>query len=161
MFISLISCILGSQGGATGRLLKFTPKDGSTAVVAGNMWFANGCALSADGTFVAVAETTSMRIRRVYVAGPKVWNGIGALVLSEAWQQFGSTTWRVHRAEHVHNGLGNSVLQAGTVDTLIDRLPGFPDGVSRSAGAEDGSFWVGRVKHFYTCGGRFIHTSKR
>jgi hypothetical protein len=25
------------------------------------------------------------------------------------------------------------------VDTLIDRLPGFPDGVSR---AEDGSFWV-------------------
>ena len=64
--------IMGVQGGATGRLLKYTPSDGSTTVVAGNMWFPNGVALSEDGTFVAVAETTSMRVRRVYVAGPKV-----------------------------------------------------------------------------------------
>lgn len=75
LFKSLINCGLGSQGGATGRLLKYNPKDGSTAVIAGNMWFPNGVALglSEDGTFVAVAETTSMRVRRVYVAGPKVW----------------------------------------------------------------------------------------
>jgi sugar lactone lactonase YvrE len=71
-FTRLISCGSGSQGGATGRLLKYSPKDGSTAVVAGNMWFPNGVALSEDLTFVAVAETTSMRVRRVYVAGPKV-----------------------------------------------------------------------------------------
>ena len=68
-----IRCSLGSQGGATGRLLKYTPKDGSTALVADNMFFPNGVALSDDGRFVAVAETTSMRVRRVYVAGPKVW----------------------------------------------------------------------------------------
>jgi sugar lactone lactonase YvrE len=87
------------HGGATGRLLKYNPKDGSTAVIAGNMWFSNGVALNEDGMFVAVAETTSMRVRRVYIAGPK----------------------------------------AGTVDTLIDRLPGFPDGVTRG---DDGNFWV-------------------
>jgi sugar lactone lactonase YvrE len=52
--------------------LKYTPRDGSTAVLASNMYFPNGVALSEDGTFVAVAETTSMRVRRVYVAGPKV-----------------------------------------------------------------------------------------
>ena len=51
-------------------------------------------------------------------------------------------SWRVHRAKHMQADLGNPVLQAGTVDTLIDQLPGFPDGVSR---ADDGSFWVGRV----------------
>ena len=73
MFRSPINCGLGSQGGATGRLLKYNPKDGSTAIVAGNMWFPNGVALSQDLLFVAVAETTSMRVRRVYVAGPKVW----------------------------------------------------------------------------------------
>lgn len=47
---------------------------------------------------------------------------------------------RVRRAEYMHTEFGISVVQAGTVDTLIDRLPGFVDGVSR--GAEDGSFWV-------------------
>ncbi len=29
--------------------------------------------------------------------------------------------------------------QAGSVDTLIDGLPGFPDGISRAA---DGNFWL-------------------
>ena len=130
---------LGSQGGATGRLLKYTPKDGSTAVIAGNMWFPNGAALSADGSFVAVAETTSMRVRRVYVAGPKVCRAAWL----PSWSMFMAAArlcrQRVRHAKHVHAKIGIPVLQAGTVDTLIDRLPGFPDGVSR---AEDGSFWV-------------------
>jgi hypothetical protein len=47
-------------------------------------------------------------------------------------------------AEYMHAEFGIAILQAGTVDTLIDQLPGFPDGISR-ASAEDGSFWVGRV----------------
>ena len=29
--------------------------------------------------------------------------------------------------------------QVGQMDTLIDALPGFPDGISRSS---DGNFWV-------------------
>lgn len=32
--------------------------------------------------------------------------------------------------------------KAGTVDTLIDRLPGFPDGITR---ASDGNFWVALI----------------
>lgn len=90
------------QGGATGRLLKYDPQSGRTSVVATGFWFANGVALSADGSFAAVAETVSMRVRRVWLSGPK----------------------------------------AGTVDTLIQKLPAHPDGVSR---APDGGFWVALV----------------
>lgn len=32
--------------------------------------------------------------------------------------------------------------QAGTLDTLIDRLPGWPDNINRSA---DGNFWLALV----------------
>lgn len=35
-----------------------------------------------------------------------------------------------------------SVLQAGTLDTLIERLPGFPDNINRGS---DGSFWLALV----------------
>ncbi len=33
-------------------------------------------------------------------------------------------------------------LQAGTLDTLIDRLPGWPDNINRSS---DGNFWLALV----------------
>lgn len=72
------------QGGASGRLLKYSPKDGTTKIVADGMWFPNGVALSEDGTFVAVAETTSMRIRKVHIVGPKVIRCQRPLSLSSA-----------------------------------------------------------------------------
>lgn len=35
--------------------------------------------------------------------------------------------------------LGQIVVQAGSLEVLLDHLPGFPDGVSK---ASDGNFWV-------------------
>jgi sugar lactone lactonase YvrE len=54
----------------TGRLLCRTPK-GKVEVLADGLQFANGVALSADGSFVAVAETGAYRISRVWLTGEK------------------------------------------------------------------------------------------
>ena len=54
----------------TGRLLCRTPQ-GTVEVLADGLQFANGVALSPDGSFVAVAETGAYRITRVWLTGPK------------------------------------------------------------------------------------------
>lgn len=61
-----------AQGAPTGRLLRYDPRDGSTRVVAEDIWFANGVALSPDGTWAAVVETNSFRVHRVWLSGPQV-----------------------------------------------------------------------------------------
>jgi sugar lactone lactonase YvrE len=53
----------------TGRLLKRTP-DGAVSVLIEGLEFANGVALAADESFVAVAETTAYRVRKLWLEGP-------------------------------------------------------------------------------------------
>ncbi len=60
------------QGGATGRLLKYDPASHTTMLLADGLWYANGVALSADESFVAVVETPSMRVSRYWLKGEKV-----------------------------------------------------------------------------------------
>lgn len=55
---------------ASGRLLRRDP-DGRVEVVLEGLRFANGVALSADGTFVAVAETSGRSVVRRWLAGPR------------------------------------------------------------------------------------------
>jgi sugar lactone lactonase YvrE len=54
----------------TGRLLRRRP-DGEVDVLLGGLQFANGVALSADSSWVAVAETSLGRVQRVFVSGPR------------------------------------------------------------------------------------------
>lgn len=54
----------------TGRLLRRDP-DGRVEVLLAGLQFANGVALSADGSFVLVAETGAYRLRRVWLTGPR------------------------------------------------------------------------------------------
>eukprot|EP00803_Ostreobium_quekettii_P002281 evm.model.scf_18.14 EVM.evm.TU.scf_18.14 scf_18:86380-87576(-) len=90
------------RGKPTGRLLAYDPVAHSARVLAKGIWFANGVALAGDGSFVAVAETMTLSVRRHWLKGPK----------------------------------------AGQTDVLIDRLPGFPDGVALG---EDGNFLIALV----------------
>ncbi|MET0285551.1 MAG: SMP-30/gluconolactonase/LRE family protein [Polyangiales bacterium] len=53
----------------TGRLLKRTP-DGDVSVLIEGLEFANGVALAADESFVAIAETTAYRVRKLWLKGP-------------------------------------------------------------------------------------------
>lgn len=55
---------------STGRLVRRAP-DGTATVLLDGLEFANGVALSSDGSFVVVAETSVRRMRRVFVAGPR------------------------------------------------------------------------------------------
>lgn len=50
----------------TGRLLRRSP-DGAVDILAGGLQFANGVALPPDESFVAVAETSACRVRRVWL----------------------------------------------------------------------------------------------
>ncbi|MEW5826677.1 MAG: SMP-30/gluconolactonase/LRE family protein [Candidatus Bipolaricaulota bacterium] len=54
-----------------GRLLAYDPKRGATDVLLDGLYYANGVALSADETFVLVAETTEYRVRRLWLSGPR------------------------------------------------------------------------------------------
>ncbi|KAJ9526485.1 hypothetical protein QJQ45_009965 [Haematococcus lacustris] len=88
-----------NYGQATGRVMAYFPNNGSIHVLAKGMWFSNGVALSADESFLLVAETNMFRLLKLWLKGPK----------------------------------------AGMLELAVDRLPGFPDGVTRS---HDGGFWV-------------------
>ena len=54
----------------SGRLIRVEP-DGDVAVLIEGLRFANGVALSADESFVAVAETTGRNVTRRWLSGPK------------------------------------------------------------------------------------------
>lgn len=54
----------------TGRLLRRDP-NGAVEVVLAGLQFANGVALAADESFVAVAETGAYRVSRLWLSGPR------------------------------------------------------------------------------------------
>ncbi|MEO6020736.1 MAG: SMP-30/gluconolactonase/LRE family protein [Knoellia sp.] len=82
----------------TGRLLRLEP-DGEPQVIVDDLAFANGVALSADESFVAVAETGARCVTRHHLVDDR----------------------------------------AGTTDTFVGDLPGYPDNISRGS---DGLIWV-------------------
>jgi sugar lactone lactonase YvrE len=56
---------------ANGRLLAYRPGDGEVEVLLDGLYYANGVAVSADGSFVLVVETTTYRVRRFWLSGPR------------------------------------------------------------------------------------------
>ena len=57
------------RGAADGRLLKWDPLTRRTSVLADGFSYANGVALSADESFVAVVETVTARVFRHWLKG--------------------------------------------------------------------------------------------
>ncbi|POX46489.1 strictosidine synthase [Streptomyces sp. Ru71] len=55
----------------TGRLLRLGPGAATPEVVLEGLRFANGLALSADGTFLILAETSAYRLTRYWLTGPR------------------------------------------------------------------------------------------
>jgi sugar lactone lactonase YvrE len=55
----------------TGRLLSFDPRTGQVTLLLSGLQFANGVALSGDGSYLVVAETGSYRLVRYWLAGPR------------------------------------------------------------------------------------------
>ena len=53
-----------------GRLLRYDPAQGQAEVLLPDIYYANGVALSPDGSFVLVSETTAYRVRRFWLTGP-------------------------------------------------------------------------------------------
>lgn len=55
----------------TGRLLRLAPGARAPEVVCEGLQFANGLAVSGDGTFLIVAETGAYRLTRYWLTGPR------------------------------------------------------------------------------------------
>jgi sugar lactone lactonase YvrE len=54
-----------------GHLLAYDPQTGTTRVLLDGLWFANGVAMSPDGSFVLVAECTGLRVTRYWLNGAR------------------------------------------------------------------------------------------
>ncbi|MBC8235679.1 ester cyclase [bacterium] len=61
---------LQESPGPYGRLLKYDPETQTTELVLGDLWFANGVAVSPDQSFVLVVEMAENRIARYWLTGP-------------------------------------------------------------------------------------------
>ena len=59
------------EHGPNGRLLAYDPRSESTRRLLGGLYFANGVALSPDGSFVLVNETGAYRVTRYWLDGPR------------------------------------------------------------------------------------------
>ncbi|KAJ1404177.1 Strictosidine synthase, conserved region [Sesbania bispinosa] len=64
-----VSLILSRDN--TGRLMKYEPQSGQVSVLLNNLTFANGVALSKDGNYILIVETTSCRVLRYWLETPK------------------------------------------------------------------------------------------
>ena len=54
-----------------GRLLAYDPSTNTTQLVLDDLYFANGVAVSPDQSFVLVAETGMVRVKRYWLTGPR------------------------------------------------------------------------------------------
>lgn len=59
------------EHGPNGRLYAYHPKDKRTELVLKDLYFANGVALAPDEQSLLVTETTSYRVRRVFLTAPR------------------------------------------------------------------------------------------
>lgn len=55
----------------TGRVFAFDPKTKQLRLLAKGLSFANGLAITADGSFALVNETWAYRVRRLFLSGPR------------------------------------------------------------------------------------------
>ncbi|CAJ1942247.1 unnamed protein product [Sphenostylis stenocarpa] len=59
------------EGKPNGRFFSYNPATKKTTLIAQNLYFANGVAVSPDQQFVVFCESTLMRCSKYYVQGPK------------------------------------------------------------------------------------------
>jgi sugar lactone lactonase YvrE len=59
------------EHGGKGRLLSFDPRSGQVSLLLSALQFANGVAVSGDGSHLVVAETGSYRLVRYWLDGPR------------------------------------------------------------------------------------------
>ncbi|KAJ8770324.1 hypothetical protein K2173_014934 [Erythroxylum novogranatense] len=64
-----ISVIL--SGDKSGRLMRYDPESQEVNLLVGNLSFPNGVALSKDGDFILLVETTNCRVMRYWLKEPK------------------------------------------------------------------------------------------
>ncbi|EEF29794.1 strictosidine synthase, putative [Ricinus communis] len=59
------------SGDKSGRLLRYDPEDKKVRILLGNLSFPNGVALSKDGNFILIAETTTCRVLKYWIKTSK------------------------------------------------------------------------------------------
>lgn len=150
-------------GDATGRLMRYEPRTGNVTVLRSRLAFPNGVAVSADGTHLVVAETSSCRLLRHWLRGPRAgetevmaelpgypdnvrpdgrggyWVGVNR---DKEWAVNGTTASSVSAVRVVVVGDGDD----GRNGTVAEALRGFGEEDTVSEVVErNGSLWIGSV----------------
>ncbi|EXB44955.1 Strictosidine synthase [Morus notabilis] len=86
----LLSVLTGDR---TGRLIQYDPHTKKTTVLVRGLAFPDGVALSNDNSFLLFAESTTMRIFRVWLRGPKAQT-------SEVFAQLGRSPDNIKRNQN-------------------------------------------------------------
>ncbi|KAG9450931.1 hypothetical protein H6P81_010896 [Aristolochia fimbriata] len=63
--------LVSANGDRTGRIISYNPWTREVRVLLGNLPFPNGVALSRDGSFLLVSETSALRVMRYWLRGPR------------------------------------------------------------------------------------------
>lgn len=100
-----------------GRVFVHDPRDGSTKLLADGLYFANGLAAAADGTFVLVCETGGYRVQRIELAGPAAGRRWPVL------QNLPGFCDNIHRSE---DGASFFVSIPSPRDPILDATSGHP-----------------------------------
>jgi sugar lactone lactonase YvrE len=101
----------------SGRLLVYRPSTGKAEVLLGNLYFANGVALAPDESYLLVTETSSYRVRRVWLTGEKA--GTNDVLVDNLPGFPDNITWSEERHAFW-------VALGSPRDASLDRLAGSP-----------------------------------
>ncbi|KAL6522074.1 hypothetical protein OROMI_031951 [Orobanche minor] len=136
----------------TGRLMMFDPETNAVTVLASGLMFPNGVALSRDGEFVLVTETTNARVLRywpssgggmeVFAVLPGSPDNIRRNSKGEFWVAINS---RGRDPNYSGLGMAARLDQDGRILEVIQDRDGATWRYASQVSEVDGSLWVGSV----------------
>ena len=65
------------QGLPRGRLYRYNPVTRETHLLLRDLWYSNGVAVSADGSYLVISETDRLRLIKYWLTGERVRTCIG------------------------------------------------------------------------------------
>lgn len=142
---------LVSSGDRTGRLLQYNPNTGRVEVLMSQIGFANGVALSRDGSFLLVGETTTSTIHRFWLRGPRART-------SEVFRHLQAPPDGIKRNVNgdfwvaIHDNLvgGHVALRLNAQAAVVETLSGGPLLTAVSDVEEhNGAIWMGSVTNHH------------
>lgn len=149
-------------GDSTGRLMKYDPRTRKVTVLLRGLRFANGVALSGDGSFLLFAETGTCRVIKYWLRGPKAAttevfaelprypDNIRRTPRGEYWVALNGKKIDLNGAAKAEAAAEHLVaMRLSAEGKLVEALDGEELASVSEVVEESGSVWVGSVEMPY------------